>query len=54
MIPAQENFIIPFGIKSVIGLGSLLPSGEIFIVILFTKAELSQDMLDLFNPIALV
>ena len=37
LIPAQEDFVLPYRIKSVLGFGGLLPSGDIFAVILFLK-----------------
>jgi len=52
-IPAQEGFVIPFGIKSVIGLGGLLPSGSLFAMILFLRLELSEETADLFKPLPL-
>ena len=52
-IPAQANFVIPFGVKSVIGLGGLLPSGSVFFVLMFLKITVSQDIVDLLRPLAL-
>ena len=34
-IPAQDNFVKPYGIKSVLGFGSILSSGNVFVVIIF-------------------
>ncbi len=52
-IPAQQNFVIPFGVKSVLGFGGLLPSGELFAVILFSRSHIPQETATLFKPFAL-
>ncbi|MBC7839579.1 MAG: response regulator [Nitrospiraceae bacterium] len=52
-IPAQNAFVIPFQIKSVLGFGGLLPSGELFALILFSRTYISQDTATLFKPYAL-
>jgi hypothetical protein len=53
MIPDQENFIKPQDIKSVLGFGGVLPSGNIFTVILFSKVHISQQTANLFKTLAL-
>jgi len=40
-IPAQAQFVIPFKIQSVLGFGGMLPSGNLFAVILFSKVPIS-------------
>lgn len=52
-VPAQEGFVLPFGIKSVLGFGGLLSSGELFALILFSKVELPESAPALFRPVAL-
>ncbi|WP_447986952.1 PAS domain-containing sensor histidine kinase [Nitrospira sp. Nam74] len=52
-VPAQQDFVIPFGIKSVLGFGGLLPTGNLFAVILFSKVFLSGETADLFKPLGL-
>jgi signal transduction histidine kinase/CheY-like chemotaxis protein len=52
-IPAQQSFVIPYHIKSVLGFGGLLPSGELFTLILFSRTIISQDTALLFRPCAL-
>ena len=52
-IPDQENFVIPHGIKSVIGFGGLYPTGDVFSVILFTKTTFSKEVADLFQILAI-
>lgn len=52
-IPAQDNFIVPFGIKSVIGFGGLLSTGDIFAVIIFSKSPISRQTAGMFKTLAL-
>src|SRR5205807_7868251 len=52
-VPVQREFVIPYGVRSVLGFGSLLPSGNLFVVVLFTKVFLSRSTADLFKPLAL-
>jgi signal transduction histidine kinase len=52
-IPAQDAFVIPFGIKSVVGFGGLLPDGRLFAVILFSKVAISRDVAELFGYLSL-
>jgi hypothetical protein len=52
-IPAQEEFVIPFGIKSVIGFGGLLPSGEFFAVVLFSRVHVGAEPALRFKNVAL-
>lgn len=52
-IPAQQEFVVPHGVRSVLGFGGLLPSGELFATILFSKTEIPRDVADLFKTLAL-
>jgi hypothetical protein len=52
-IPAQQEFVIPHGIRSVLGFGGLLPSGELFATILFSKTYIPREVADLFKTLAL-
>lgn len=52
-IPAQANFVVPFGIKSVLGFGGVLPSGNIFVVIMFLKVQISKEVADFFSALSL-
>ncbi|UVT20810.1 MAG: response regulator [Nitrospira sp.] len=52
-IPAKDNFVIPFGIQSVLGFGGLLPSGELFALILFSRSCIPEETAGLFKPCAL-
>jgi hypothetical protein len=51
-IPAQESFVIPFGIKSVLGFGGLLPSGNLFAIIMFSKVPISRRTAGIFKSLA--
>ncbi|MEL6380937.1 MAG: hypothetical protein AAFQ89_00395 [Cyanobacteria bacterium J06626_18] len=42
-IPAQEKFVMPYQVKSVLGFGGMLPSKELFSVILFSKVAIPQE-----------
>jgi hypothetical protein len=42
-IPAQKEFVIPYQIKSVMGFGGMLPSGNLFAILLFTKVWIPDD-----------
>jgi hypothetical protein len=52
-IPAQQEFVIPHGIRSVLGFGGLLPSGELFAIILFAREPIPRQTADLFKTLAL-
>ena len=52
-IPQQTSFVIPFNVKSVVGFGGLLPSGNMFVILMFLKVFVSRTTVDLFRPLAL-
>ena len=52
-IPAQEEFVVRFGIQSVLGFGGMLPSGELFAVILFATVHVPAKAADRFKSLAL-
>ena len=52
-VPAQEEFVRKYGIRSVLGFGAPLPDGELFSVILFSKDVISVSTAQLFKPLAL-
>lgn len=53
VIPAQKEFVIPYGIRSVLGFGGLLPTADLFAVILFSKARVSREAAALFRTLSL-
>ena len=52
-IPAQRDFVLRYGITSVVGFGGLLRSGELFAVILFSRARIPAASAARFRTIAL-
>ncbi|WP_421655982.1 hypothetical protein [Leptothermofonsia sp. ETS-13] len=52
-VPAQAGFVIPYGVRSVLGFGGLLPSGNLLAIIMFSKTPISRDTADMFKTLAL-
>ena len=52
-IPAQDEFVVPFGIESVLGFSGVLPAGDLFAVNLFSRVPISRTTAELFRPLAL-
>lgn len=52
-IPAQDDFVRPQGIESVLGFGGMLPGGDIFVVILFSVVPIPRQTAELFRTLAL-
>jgi len=52
-IPAQEEFVAACGVRSVLGFGGLLPSGELFATIMFSRVAITKETAQLFRPLAL-
>jgi hypothetical protein len=52
-IVAQEEFVVPFGIRSVIGFGGMLATGDLFALILFSRVEITPAVADVFKVIGL-
>jgi hypothetical protein len=51
-VPAQEGFVIPFGIESILGIGGVFPSNEFFTIILFSRVKISRETAELFKTLA--
>lgn len=51
-VPAQD-FVAAAGVRSVVGFGGLLPSGDMFATILFTTVPVDERTADLFRPLAI-
>lgn len=51
-IPAQD-FVQRYGIRSVLGFGGLLPNGDLFAVILFSKVSITRETAEKFRSLAL-
>jgi hypothetical protein len=52
-VPEQDAFVRPCGIRSVLGFGGVLPAGDLFAVILFSRVAIPAATADLFKPLAL-
>ncbi len=52
-IPAQAAFVEPARVRSVLGFGGMLPRGDIFAVILFSKVPIPLSTAELFRTLAL-
>lgn len=52
-IPAQDDFVIPYGIRSVVGFGGLLRSGDLFSVIMFARVPIGEEPAGRFRTIGL-
>jgi hypothetical protein len=52
-IVAQQDFVIPYGIESVIGFGGILASGDLVTAILFSKVPISAAVADHFKVVGL-
>ena len=52
-IPAQQDFVVPYGIRSALGFGGVLRTGELFAVVMFAKVPISEDTASRFRNIAL-
>jgi len=52
-VPAQQNFVVPFGIKSVLGFGGMLPDGNLVAIIMFSKVHVPREKTDMFKTLSL-
>ncbi|HEY9867916.1 MAG TPA: hypothetical protein V6D08_01810 [Candidatus Obscuribacterales bacterium] len=52
-VPAQEDFVLPYGIRSVLGFGGMLPGQDLFAVILFSREPIPYTVAEMFKPLAL-
>ena len=52
-VPVQKEFVIPFGVRSVIGFGGILPSGNLYATILFSRARVPVETAEMFKTLAL-
>ncbi len=51
-LPAQDDFVKRYGVRSVVGVGGLLPDGELFVVILFSRVAVSRELAEMFRSLA--
>ncbi len=52
-IPAQREFVEPYGIRAVLGFGGMLPTGDLFATILFSRHPIPRETADMFKTLAL-
>jgi hypothetical protein len=52
-VPAQQEFVVPAGVKSVLGFGGMLPSGNLIAIIVFSKVPILRETADMFKTLAL-
>jgi len=43
-IPAQDEFVTPYGMKSVGAIGGVISSGDLFVTIMFSKTSISDNV----------
>jgi len=51
-VPAQKDFVQPYGVASVVGCGGLLPDQELLILIIFSRSEVAAAAAEMFRTIA--
>ena len=51
-IPAQNEFVIPYGVQSVLGFGGMLSTGDLFAVILFAKIHIPRETSEVAKSLA--
>lgn len=52
-VPAQAEFVAKYGVESVLGFGGVLPRGDFFAIVLFSKVKIPSATCDLFKTLAL-
>ena len=52
-VAAQDDFVRPYGIRSAISFGGSLRSGDLYAIILFSRAAVPRDAADRFRNVAL-
>lgn len=52
-IPAQDEFVVPFGIRAAVGCGGVFGEGQCFVLLLFTRVAISERAMELLRLIAL-
>ena len=39
----QDDFVVPYGVKSVLGFGGILSPGELYVISMFSKVPISRE-----------
>ncbi len=45
-IPTQKDFVLPFGVQSVLGFGGVLSTGDLYVVVVFAKLHVPREVAD--------
>ena len=53
LIPAQTEFVEPYGVRSVVGFGGLLPTGDLFAIVMFAREHVPAESASRFRSVAL-
>lgn len=53
LVPLEDELITRFGIKSVVGFGDVLPNGELFVIIIYSKVPISYETAVLFSHLSI-
>jgi hypothetical protein len=51
-IPAQKEFVVPYGIRSIVGFGGVVRN-DLFAVILFSRVKIARASAERFRSVAL-
>ncbi len=51
-IPAQDDFVVPYGIQSVVGIGETLITGAEYMALAFSKVKIDNNLAAVFNEIS--
>lgn len=51
-IPAQDEFVVPYGVKSALGFGGVLSTGDLFVIIMFSKVPIPRETAENFRHLA--
>jgi len=52
-VPVQEQFVVPYGVESVLGFGGMMPSGNLFAIVLFSTIAIPSKTAKRFKSLAL-
>jgi hypothetical protein len=52
-LPAQDDFVAPFGVASALGFGGVLYTGDFYSVVLFSRVPVNADVAQLLKILAL-
>ena len=51
-IPAQDDVVVPYGVKSALGFGGVLSTGDLFVIIMFSKVPIPRETAESFRDLA--